>query len=145
MTVTPADDLQLVLAMLSVIAKQPDLSDETRRLLDMAKERLSILTEPVLTSKHHDATVNTVDATTSDLARSRKRMRPRTRKHPAVAAFEAKGDTIATAAVKLGYHRNTVQAWLRDDEHGRGIPESAVAKAQKLYGIPRTAWARIIP
>lgn len=107
-----------------------------------------------LTSEHERNTVEDVNtALSSNALRSQAQIADDAKKHRFVAILAKKGLTFADAAaalearLKRKFPRSTVQSWPKPpkDPSYRAIPQDAADALKALYGVPLSAWARIIP
>jgi hypothetical protein len=88
----------------------------------------------------------------SNALRSRARLDKTSRRHPFVAALYERGETVAEAAAWLSTElgrkipRNTMQSWYRpaNDRDYRAIHRDAAEAIKRRYGVPLSAWARIV-
>jgi hypothetical protein len=108
-----------------------------------------------LTPEHRHNTLDPVNpAISSNALRSQARMADDVKKHRLVAALEKKGLTLADVADALEkrlkprtFPRSTVQSWVKPKESAsyRAIPQDAAEALKAMYGVPLSAWPRIIP
>jgi hypothetical protein len=108
--------------------------------------------DDTLTSANTDNTVDAME-TTSNVLKSRARLNDASREHPAVRAWAERNMTVGEAAgvlakrLKRKVPRSTLQAWYKPptDPGYRRIPDDAARACEEEWGIPRSAWHRIIP
>lgn len=73
---------------------------------------------------------------------SRAQLDASSRKHPFVRALVKAGITVTEIAEELKVPRSTVQSWYSAN-NPRPIPRAMVAKLEKRFGVPPSAWASI--
>lgn len=108
-----------------------------------------------LTSEHrHNTVPDVTPAPSSNALRSQARISDDSKKHRLVAVLAKKGITFAEVADALEqrlkprkFPRSTVQSWVKPkgDASYRAIPQDAAEALKALYGVPLSAWPRIIP
>lgn len=108
-----------------------------------------------LTSEHIPSTVDDVSTTLSSNAlRSQSQIADAAKKHRLVVAMKARSLSFADVAEALeaklkprSFPRSTVQSWVKpkSDASYRAIPQDAADALKALYGVPLSAWPRIIP
>jgi transposase len=89
----------------------------------------------------------------SNALRSQGRLSEEVKAHKLVKAMKREGRTFAELREALkeetgrAYAHSTVLSWVKPkgDPAARGIPEEAAKAIQALYGVPLSAWSRVIP
>lgn len=109
---------------------------------------------PPLTSEHEPNTLDDVQpAISSNALRSLGNLADDVRNHKFIKAITKRGVTLAEVAdvltkrLKRKVPRSTVQSWPKPktDPSYRAIPQDAADALKELYGVPESAWPRIIP
>lgn len=107
-----------------------------------------------LTTVHEPNTVDGMPpALSSNALRSQAALSDATREHKFVRALQKRGETLAEAAETVSrlagkkFSRSALAGWIKPkgDVAARGIPLIAAEAIRKEYGVPHTAWARVIP
>jgi hypothetical protein len=108
-----------------------------------------------LTSSHVPSTLDDMPSTevSSNALRSQAQLTDEVRGHRFVKAMIKRGLTFAEVADALGAElgrkipRSSLLSWVKPkgDVAARGIPEDAAEALRSLYGVPVTAWRRVIP
>lgn len=139
-------------------AKAEELEGEAARLRGYSSEFRRMADEmdtAALTSSHRPSTVGDVSTSLSSNAlRSQAQISDDAKKHRLVMVMTKRGLSFADIADALEeklkprkFPRSTVQSWVKpkSDASYRAIPQDAADALKALYGVPLSAWARVIP
>ena len=143
-----ATKLRAAFASRAAIAR--DQAMRLRKLADDLEGRTRSLT-----SEHRHNTLDDVSTTLSSNAlRSQAQIVGDAKKHRLVLAMAKRGLSFADVADALGarlkprsFPRSTVQSWVKPkgDVAYRAIPQDAAEALKAMYGVPLSAWPRVIP
>jgi hypothetical protein len=108
-----------------------------------------------LTSPHIPSTLPEMPSIvlSSNRLRSKARITEAVRAHRFVQTMEKRGLTFSEVALELARKLrrkvplSSLLSWVKpaDDDNARGIPGDAAEALRELYGVPLTAWRRVIP